>query len=104
MDDFYIQRGTLARVEIGDRSSWKSCTWREIQKPSAWSNSSITIQLNRGSFQQGQTAYLYVVDANGTVNSQGYPFTVGGGGSGGSTPPPPSNDPPSPPTGLKVID
>ena len=102
MDDFYIQRGTRARVEIGDKSKWSNCTWREIQKPHEWSNKSITITFNRGIFSSGQTAYLYVVDSNGNVNSNGYPITIGagsggGGGGGGTTPPLES------PKGLRII-
>lgn len=75
-DDVYIDL-TQARVEIGNAPSWGSCTFREIQIPSAWSDSSITFTVNRGSFGDGNNAYLYVVDSNGNVNSQGYPIIIG---------------------------
>ncbi len=70
MDDIYIQ-DTKARVEIGDASTWSGCTHREIQPPSAWSGSSITIKLNQGSFTSLSGKYLYVVDSSGNV-SAGY--------------------------------
>jgi hypothetical protein len=77
IDDIYIQTGTKARIEIGNASTWNSSTHREIQIPSTWSNSSITFSVNQGTFQEGQTAYLYVVDENGIVNENGYPITIG---------------------------
>jgi len=73
-DDVFVQTATWARIEIGDNSSWNDCAHREIQIPTAWSDDSITITVNQGSFQDGETAYLFVVDENGTV-SEGYPIT-----------------------------
>ena len=67
---------TQARVEIGNASTWNSCTHREIQIPTAWSDYSITITFNTGSFVENNTVYLFVVDANGNVNSEGYPVTI----------------------------
>jgi len=86
-DDLYIAT-TQARVEMGNASSWAACTHREIQIPTAWSDNSITITVNQGSFQDGDAAYLFVVDAEGNV-SNGYPITIGGGGGE------PSDNPPS---------
>ena len=77
-DDVYFDN-TRARVEIGNVSSWEACTHREIQLPTAWSDNSITITVNQSSFKDGDTAYLFVVDADGNV-SNGYPITIGGGG------------------------
>ncbi len=76
-DELYIDT-TKARVELGDAATWAACSHREIQIPSAWSNDSITINVNQGSFQDGQPAYLYVVDGTGAVNQQGLPVTMGG--------------------------
>jgi hypothetical protein len=95
-DDVFVQYGTQARVEIGDASTWRACTHREIQIPSAWSANSITFTTNQGSFTNGQTAYLYVVDSSGAINSSGYPITIGSGQE-------PDTTPPSPPTGVTVI-
>ena len=77
IDDVYVSN-TQARVEIGNASSFTSCTHREIQIPSAWASGSIAVTVNAGTFGSG-TAYLYVVDANGSVNASGYAVTIGGG-------------------------
>jgi hypothetical protein len=82
-DDIYIDN-SWARVVIGDNVDYDSCTHREIQIPTAWSDKTITVSVNQGTFKSGDTAYLFVVDANGNV-SNGYPITIGSG-SGGGTP------------------
>jgi len=76
-DDIYLQFGTQARVEIGDSPEWSACTHREIQVPSAWSDGSIKITVNQGSFQAGDTAYLFVVDSECNVNPTGFPIVIG---------------------------
>jgi hypothetical protein len=91
IDDIFIQIGSQARVEIGDNATWANCTHKEIQVPSAWSNTSITATINQGSFNNGDSAYLFVVDGDGNA-SNGYPITIAG------------SAPPSPPSGLKVVD
>ncbi|MDD5355012.1 MAG: hypothetical protein PHY56_00515 [Candidatus Omnitrophica bacterium] len=79
-DDIYIAN-SRARVEIGDASTWATCTHREIQIPTAWAAGEITATLNTGSFADDATVYLYVVDADGAVNSNGYVINLGEGGS-----------------------
>jgi concanavalin A-like lectin/glucanase superfamily protein/Big-like domain-containing protein len=88
--DFYID-SSWARVEIGNAASYGLCTLREIQIPTAWSGTSVTVKVNQGAFTNGQTAYLYVVDANGRVNAAGFPVVAGGG----SPPPAPDTTPPT---------
>lgn len=75
MDDIYIDN-TLARVELCDTSTWSTVTHCEVQPQTAWSTTSITTTVNTGSFQTDQTAYLYVVDANGDANATGYEVTI----------------------------
>jgi hypothetical protein len=75
-DDVFVQKGTQARVELGDASTWATCTHREIQPQSAWSDTGITAPLNAGSFADPTTGYIYVVNADGTYNSDGYPVTA----------------------------
>ena len=75
-DDIYVDY-TYARVELGNASTWAACTRREIQLPRQWAASSITVQLNKGAFNNGQVAYLYVVDSSGKVNANGFPVTIG---------------------------
>lgn len=69
---------TRARVELGNASTWAACTHREIQIPSAWASGSVSVTVNQGAFAPGQPVYLYVVDANGNVNSTGYPLSIAG--------------------------
>ena len=69
-DDIYFDV-TRARVEVGNASTWAGCTQREIQRPTAWTGSSITITANKGSFSSFSGKYVYVVDSTG-VNSNGY--------------------------------
>lgn len=68
-DDIYLQFGDRARVELGDTPVWETCTHREIQKPTAWTDGSISITLNYGSFTPGQTVYLFVVRDDGAVST-----------------------------------
>jgi hypothetical protein len=89
--DIYVDT-SWARVEIGDAATYVACRHREIQPVTAWSQTSLTIDVNQGSFATGATAYVYVTDANGVVNANGYRITIG------RTP-----NPPKPPTGLHVV-
>ena len=73
VDDVYVDT-TQARVEIGNASTWEACSQREIQIPSAWSTTAITVTINRGTFSPGSQVYLYVIDADGNHNSEGYPL------------------------------
>lgn len=68
VDDVYIDR-TQARVEIGNAPTWAQCTRREVQIPTAWSDSRITVSVHRGGFASGERAYLYVIDASGNASA-----------------------------------
>ena len=85
VDDLYIDN-TMARVEIGNSSTWATCTVKVIQIPhTSWGDTSIQITINRGSFGKTAEAWLYVVAADGTVSdndtgtagAQGYPIQFG---------------------------
>jgi hypothetical protein len=65
---------------------------REIQIPVQWSDSQIVVNLNQGSFVNGQPAYLYVVDSLGRV-SGAHPITINGG----------SALPPAPPANPHIV-
>jgi len=73
-DEVYIDT-TQSRVEIGNNSTWSGCSHREVQIPSAWSSSSVTVTVNQGTFADSSGAYLYVVDSDGNVNTNGYSIT-----------------------------
>ncbi|MBI2450952.1 MAG: hypothetical protein HYV52_01270 [Parcubacteria group bacterium] len=88
-DNIYIDN-TWARAEIGNAPTLAASTIREVQIPLAWSDTSITITINQGNLEIQNNAYLYVFDANGNVNANGYLLTT------------PDTAPPSAPTGLAV--
>jgi len=75
LDDIYIDR-TPARVEICAMASWadRAGAHCEVQHPVAWSDESIEVTVNRGSFPSGP-AYLYVVNSANEVNAQGLEVT-----------------------------
>lgn len=79
---------TRARVELSDSPTWAAARVKEIQPPLTWADGQITVQVNPGAFQAGQTVYAYVVHANGNVNAVGIPVSLGG-----STTPPPQPPP-----------
>lgn len=74
-DDIYFDN-TWARVEIGDNSVYANCTHREIQPALTWTPTGITGTFNQGSFETGDTVYVFVVDENG-VPSNGVAVVLG---------------------------
>ncbi|MES2934680.1 MAG: hypothetical protein V4805_14470 [Pseudomonadota bacterium] len=77
-DDAYFDN-TQARVELCDKPLW-SATDKEcdIQIPrTQWIDNAIKVQVNQGQFANGQSVYLYVIDAAGQANANGYPMRVG---------------------------
>lgn len=74
-DDYYTS-WTQARVVIGDASTLSACTNIEIQVPTVWSTTSVATSFNQGSFSNGETAYVFVIDSDG-VASTGFPVTIG---------------------------
>lgn len=72
--DNVVAASSWARLILCDAGTFSACTVREFQPPSAWSNNSITAAVNTGLIPNGG-AYLYVVDAAGSV-SPAYAVTV----------------------------
>jgi hypothetical protein len=91
-ESVYID-GTWARVEIGDAPTYSDSRHREIQIPTSWSDGSISVRLNRGSFPSFSGVYMYVVDADGNASPG---FCLSGTCSGGSSAP-------AAPTSLRII-
>jgi hypothetical protein len=81
-----------SRILLGNASTLAASTIREVQIPSAWGDTALTLTTNLGQFTTG-TAYLYVIDSVGAVNASGYPVTIGGA---------PDTTPPAAPSGLGV--
>jgi len=64
---------TQARVEICDSEHWHDRTDCEIQYPTqTWQSDHLRIRVEKGRFSNGETVFLYIVDANGSVNDPGY--------------------------------
>lgn len=101
-DDIYIDN-TQARVEIGNEPVWSNCTHREIQIPTQWSSNSIIMTINKGSFSNGESAYLFVIDGNGGV-SNGLPIVFGTSSDTLVNQPQPPMDtvPPAAPAGVSI--
>ena len=76
VDDVYVDI-TWARVMLGNASTLSACTHVEPQIPSAWNTTEITATVNTGTFAANDTAYLFVVDANGEVSPASAPLVVG---------------------------
>jgi len=75
--DAYLDT-TLSRVVLANKPELARATIIENQIPSAWSDNSITATVNLGRFEQGETAYLFVVDSSGTASAAGLAVTAGG--------------------------
>jgi hypothetical protein len=75
-DNVYVQRGTYARFELCDSSSWSTCNNREVQAATGWSTTGATIRINTGTFERGKTVYLFFIDDAGNA-SKGFPVTIG---------------------------
>ena len=80
IDQIYYDN-TVAHVFIADVSNLTSFIHNsdkyhsEIQVCSSWSDTSIKLTLNQGTFSIGDTAYIYVVDASGDIsNSEQFIF------------------------------
>jgi hypothetical protein len=73
IDEFYMD-STRARVEICNAPTFSASTHCELQLPTAWSDTSITVEFTKGYL--GPQAYVYVINAAGSVNSSGYPISV----------------------------
>ncbi|NTW27437.1 MAG: hypothetical protein HGA36_03865 [Candidatus Moranbacteria bacterium] len=92
--EIYVDN-TLQRVEICNASTKAASNHCEIQIPQAtWIDVQIQIKVNQGSFADGSTQYLYVMDVNGNTNANGHAVSFAG-----------SSDliAPSAPQGLSVI-
>lgn len=75
LEDIYITN-SIARVELANASTWALRTSSEIQPWSTWTDGSVSVTVNTGALTTGQTRYLYIIDATGQVNANGYPVVI----------------------------
>lgn len=94
-DDMYLATGSgaRARVEICNNATYTSATNCAISTPISWSDTSVIATMRAGSFTSG-TAFVFITDANGIVNTTGFPVTIGSGTI--------DTTPPAAPTGFSV--
>lgn len=78
-DDIYVDN-TWSRVMLGNASQLSNCSKLEIQVPTSWSQGSVSVIARTGTFGVGSTAYLYVFDKDGQVNSNGFAVVIGQAG------------------------
>lgn len=60
LDDLYVSVGTFMCVEVWNTDTPSTATIREIQEPTSWSSTSVTIRLNKGGLSAG-TYYVVVL-------------------------------------------
>jgi len=65
-------------VELGDNPLYANCTHREVQIPTQWSDSSVSVTVNRGSFSDSEQVYWFVIDESG-IPSSGFFVDANGG-------------------------
>ncbi len=82
-DDHYVQVGSQARIELCDAEQWISRKTCDIQVPLSWEESNIEVEVNTGPYQNGEVAYLYIIDEYGDVNAIGHPLVIGAENSSG---------------------
>ena len=77
-DDIYVAVGAnaAARVEIGNNAVYSACTKLAIATPDSWSDTSITVTIREGGFNDGDQVYIFVVDAENT-SSNGFGLILG---------------------------
>jgi hypothetical protein len=75
VDEFYMD-STRSRVEVCNAATYTASTKCEVQVPTAWTDTSISLPLKTGYLGSGP-AYVYVINASGKVNSAGSPIAIG---------------------------
>lgn len=79
-DDVYVAAGPYAqaRIEVGNSSTYANSTNITILTPTSWNDNEIVATVRQGVFNSGDSAYLFVFDADGNA-SNGFPVTFGEG-------------------------
>lgn len=79
LDDVYADP-SWSRIEVGNAPTYGGCDHREIQTPTAWTDTSVTFTFNRGSFADDASGWVYLTDEDGN-RSSGFPVAFGLDGS-----------------------
>ena len=70
MDSWYVDN-TWQRVILCTGATWTECMDREIQIPTSWTNTSITVYSSAGILDFSKPIYLYILDVNDKVINNG---------------------------------
>ncbi len=73
MDDMYVAIGpnAQARIELGNSSTYSTCTEFALLTPISWTHSEIRATVRSGGFSDLSSLYLYVFNGEGRVNPIG---------------------------------
>ena len=73
-DDIYVAvgRGAVARVELADASTYAQSKNISVIPVTQWQSGSITARVPQGGVGAGSSWYVYVTDADGRTNANGY--------------------------------
>lgn len=80
-DNVYVDT-TQARVELGNSPDYESCSHREVQVPTAWSDTEVVVTVNAGSFRDQDEVWVFITDESGVVAGMAGRFLVGVPGPG----------------------
>jgi len=70
-DSVYLD-DTWHRILICPESTWIARSNCEVQIPTNWNDSQISVQVNLGGLDLSKSNYLYVIDKNGVANKNGW--------------------------------
>ncbi len=76
VDEVYVDT-VWSRVMASDKPLLKQGRLWEIQIPVKWTDTMIELEAHPGIFKPGETAYLYVFNAEGKANDVGFPVRIG---------------------------
>ncbi|MGP4843271.1 hypothetical protein ACTXGQ_03995 [Marinobacter sp. 1Y8] len=73
IDDIFMD-DELSRVVIGGAPKFSELTHYDLQLTEKWNDNNISFKLNLGKNSTKSSRYLYVIDAAGNVNEDGFPL------------------------------
>jgi len=72
-DSIYVD-DSWNHVMLCQSDTWANCRSPEIQIPTNWTNTKITMKVHLGALHPTSQFYLYVFDSKGNPNPKGYPM------------------------------
>lgn len=72
MKDIYVST-SRSRVELSNSETWDPTSHREVLNANSWSDTEVNVDFSLFGHPSLSDLYIYIIDPNGGVNSQGYP-------------------------------